>query len=302
MRGIAMVASLCLIWALTFIAQRTALRDAAPLWIAAGRTVIGALVLAFALGRLEARGWRIAGGLALTNIVGFVGLQLVGLKAIGAGPSAAIIYTQPVLVALGGHFLLGEGLSRARVAGAVIGLAGVTVVSAHEISAVSPGAVAALLGSAVCWTAGTLLTRATPEQPVLRVVAAQQALGAPILLALAVLLEPAPHVTGRLSLMVLYAGVFGAAGGLLLFTALLRRGEASVVSAWMFSVPIVASLLAVPLLGEPLGWPLAVGLVLVSVGVRLATRTSGRTERAAGRRGTPLGARPSGSARGRASA
>jgi drug/metabolite transporter (DMT)-like permease len=72
--------------------------------------------------------------------------------------------------------------------------------------------------------------------------------------------------------MVLYAGVFGAAGGQLVFTTLLRRGEAAVVSAWMFSVPIVASLLAVVLLGEPLRLPLAIGLVLVSVGVRLATR------------------------------
>ena len=302
MRSKAMIASLCLIWALTFIAQRTALRDAPPLWIAAGRTIIGALALSWALGRLSARGWRIAGGLALTNIVGFVGLQLVGLKAIGAGPAAAIIYTQPVLVAIGGHLWLGERLTRSRAAGVVIGLAGVTVISAHELTAVSVGAVAALLASAVCWTAGTLLTRATPEQPVLRVVAAQQALGAPILLGLAALTEPAPHVTGRLAAMVLYAGLFGAAGGLLLFTALLRRGEAAVVSAWMFLVPIVASLLAVPLLGEPLTAQLAAGLVLVSVGVRLATRTPARPAPVAGRTGTPAGARPSGSAQGRASA
>lgn len=270
-----MIASLCLIWALTFIAQRTALRDAPPLWIAAGRTIIGALALSPALGRLTARGWRVACGLALTNIVGFVGLQLVGLDAIGAGPSAAIIYTQPVLVAVGGHLWLGERLSGARAAGAVIGLAGVTVVSAHEITTVSAGAVAALLGSAVCWAAGTLLTRATPEQPVLRIVATQQLLGGPVLLAAALVTEPAPAVTGRLALMVLYAGVFGAAGGQLLYTALLRRGEASVVSAWTFSVPIVASVLGVVLLDEPLRLPLAIGLVLVSVGVRLATRQSG---------------------------
>jgi drug/metabolite transporter (DMT)-like permease len=218
------------------------------------------------------RGWWIAAGLAATNIVGFVGLQLVGLKAIGAGPAAAIIYTQPVLVALGGHAWLGERLTGARLAGVLIGLAGVTVVSAHEISAVSAGAVAALLAGALCWAAGTLLTRATPEQPVLGVVAAQHLLGAPVLLAAALVAEPAPHAGGRLTVMVLYAGVFGAAGGQLVFTTLLRRGEAAVVSAWMFSVPIVASLLAVVLLGEPLRLPLAIGLVLVSVGVRLATR------------------------------
>ena len=75
--------------------------------------------------------------------------------------------------------------------------------------------------------------------------------------------------------MILYAGVFGAAGGQLLYTMLLRRGEASVVSAWMFIVPIAAAVLAVVLLGEPLRLPLVIGLVLVSVGVRLATQRAG---------------------------
>ena len=180
-----LAAALCLIWALTFIAQRTALREAGPLWIAAGRTVVGALALAPALRMLSRGGWRIAAAIGLTSVVGFVGLQLVGLEAIGAGPSAAIVYTQPVLVAIGAHLWLNERLTRTRAAGALIGLAGVTVVSAHELSAASPGAVAALLGSAVCWTAGTLLTRATPEQPVLALVAAQHALAAPVLLGLA---------------------------------------------------------------------------------------------------------------------
>ena len=269
-----LAAALCLIWALTFIAQRTALREAPPLWIAAGRTGLGAIALAPALRPLGGRGWRIAAALALTNVAGFIGLQLVGLDAIGAGPAAAIIYTQPVLVAVGAHLWLGERLTPARAAGALIGLAGVAVVSAHELSATSAGAVAALLGAAVCWTAGTLSTRATPELPVLQVVAAQHALGAPLLLALAAAIEPAPALSGKLVATVAFAGLFGSAGGWLLFTLLLRRGEASVVSAWMFSVPITAAVLGVVLLDEPLRAPLVIGLVLVSVGVRLATVTA----------------------------
>jgi drug/metabolite transporter (DMT)-like permease len=98
----------------------------------------------------------------------------------------------------------------------------------------------------VCWAAGTLGTRATPEQPALAVVAAQHALAAPLLI-----------------------------------TLLLRRGEASMVAAWMFSVPIAAALLGVVLLGEPLRTPLAIGLVLVSLGVRLATGPRPAESRAA---------------------
>ena len=264
--------ALCLIWALTFIAQRTALREAEPLWIAAGRTGLGALVLAPFLRPLGVRGWWIAAGLGLVNVAGFIGFQLVGLEAIGAGPAAAIVYTQPVLVAVGAHLLLGERLTRSRAVGVLLGFAGVAVVSAHELSAASVFAVTALLACAVCWAAGTLGTRATPELPVLPVVAAQHLLAAPLLLALAAGTEPAPELSTRLVATVLFAGVFGAAGGQLLFTLLLRRGEASVVSAWMFTVPIAAAALGVVILGEPLRVPLVIGLVLVSVGVRLASR------------------------------
>jgi len=104
------------------------------------------------------------------------------------------------------------------------------------------------------------------------VVAAQHALAAPVLVALAAATEPVPVLSPRLAAAVLFAGAAGAAGGQLLFTLLLRRGEASVVAAWMFSVPIVAAVLGVVLLGEPLRAPLVIGLVLVSLGVRLASR------------------------------
>jgi drug/metabolite transporter (DMT)-like permease len=49
----------------------------------------------------------------------------------------------------------------------------------------------------------------------------------------------------------------------------------------MFSVPIAAALLGVVLLGEPLRAPLAIGLVLVSLGVRLATAPRPAASRAA---------------------
>ena len=110
----------------------------------------------------------------------------------------------------------------------------------------------------------------------LPLVAAQHLLAAPLLIGVAAASEPFPELSGKLVAMILYAGVFGAAGGQLLYTMLLRRGEASVVSAWMFSVPIAAAVLAVVLLGEPLRPPLVIGLVLVSVGVRLATQRTGR--------------------------
>ena len=262
-------------WALTFVVIRDAL-DAGvidPAWMIAGRTTIGALVLApLLLGgpRLGARGWRIAAVVGLLNVVLFTGFQIIGLATVGAGPAAAIIYVQPVLVALGARIFLDESLGARRAVGILLGLAGVAVVGLHEITAVAPWATAGLFVGALAWAAGTLVTRATPELPVLALVAAEHVLAAPVLLAVAVAVEPFPAPSWHAAWAVGFAGALGSGFGWVAFTTLLRRGEAGAVAAWLFSVPIVAAVFGVVLLGEPLHVALVAGLVLVCVGVRLA--------------------------------
>jgi drug/metabolite transporter (DMT)-like permease len=270
----ALVALLCLLWALTFIVQRSVLdSEIEPLWLAAGRSLLAAALLAPLLWRrprLDAKGWRIAALLGMTNIVGFTGGQMLGLAEVGAGPAAAIIYVQPVLVTLGAWLFLRESLTAGRMLGVLLGLAGVAVISTHEITHVSFWATVVLAGAALSWSAGTLITRATPEQPVLAIVAAQHVVGGPLLLAAAAATEPAPTLTWHVVWAIGFAGVGGSAVGWMIFTTLLRRGEAGAVAAWLFSVPIAAAVLGVLLLGEPLRIALVAGLVLVSAGVRLA--------------------------------
>jgi drug/metabolite transporter (DMT)-like permease len=278
-----MVTALCLLWAVTFIVQRHALEGAiGPAWMAAGRAGLAAVVLLGALlrgPRLDATGWRIAAVLGLTNIAGFTGLQILGLDVVGAGPSAAILYLQPVLVTVGAWALLGEPLTARRLAGVLLGLAGVAVISADELGAVPGWAIGVLLLAALCWTAGTLVTRATPDQPALAIVAAQHVIGGTLLLAVALAAEAPPALSGEVVWAIGFTGLGGSAVGWLLFTLLLRRGEAGTVAAWLFSVPIAAALLGVLLLGEPLRAPLVAGLVLVAAGVRLAVTPGGRRGR-----------------------
>ena len=68
---------------------------------------------------------------------------------------------------------------------------------------------------------------------------------------------------------VLYAGVGGSAAAWLIWTLLLARGEAGVISTWLFTVPVLAAVLGVLVLGEPLSARLVLGVALVAVGVRL---------------------------------
>ena len=178
---------LCVTWGLMFVVQRVALEDSPPLWVAAGRASVGALVLtAFAgsLRTLSRRGLGIVVVLGLTNQFLFLGLQVAGLRTVEAGPAAAIIYLQPVLVVLASAPFLGERLTARRLAGAMLGFAGVAVVGLHQSAAASAGGVLLLFAAAVSWTAGAIVTSAVDE-PIVALVVGQHFVGAPLLVAAA---------------------------------------------------------------------------------------------------------------------
>jgi O-acetylserine/cysteine efflux transporter len=262
----------CTIWGLMFVIQRLALQVAPPLWVGAGRVAVAAVVLLPLAGRLASlsrRGLAIALVLGLTNQFGFIGLQVAGLRSVEAGPAAAIIYLQPVLVVLASSPFLGERLTPRRVAGALLGFAGVAIVGLHQSATASAGGVLLLLGAAVSWATGAIVTSATDE-PIVPLVVGQHFVGAPLLLAGAALAEPFPPLSSKLVLCVLVAGVCGSALAWMLWSLLLQRGEAGVVSTWLFAVPMLAAVLGVVLLGEPMSIALAVGIALVAIAVRLA--------------------------------
>jgi O-acetylserine/cysteine efflux transporter len=275
---------LCVTWGLMFVVQRVALEVSGPLWVAAGRASIGGVVLlAFAgtLRDLGRRGLAIAVVLGVTNQFAFLGLQVAGLRTVEAGPAAAIIYLQPVLVVLGSSPLLGERLTPRRLAGALLGFAGVAVVGLHQSASASAGGVLLLLGAAVSWSAGAIVTSASGE-PIVPLVVGQHLVGAPLLVVTAAFAEPFPALSTKFVLCVLFAGVCGSAMAWMLWSFLMRRGEAGVVSTWLFAVPVLAAVLGVLLLGEPMSLALAIGIALVAVAVRLAATSERRPrERAA---------------------
>ena len=263
---------LCLTWGLMFVVQRLALEVAPPIWVAAGRAGVAAIVLLPFAGRLRElsrHGLGLAAVLGITNQFAFLGLQVAGLRTVEAGPAAAIIYLQPVLVVVASSPLLGERLTPRRLAGALLGFAGVAVVGLHQSAAASPSGVLLLLGAAVSWTAGAIVTSASGE-PIVPLVVGQHLVGAPMLVATAALAEPFPAMSTKLVLSILFAGVCGSAMAWMLWSTLMRRGEAGVVSTWLFAVPVLAAILGVVLLGEPISLALAVGIALVAVAVRLA--------------------------------
>lgn len=259
---------------MSFVATKIGLEEPGPGWFAAARAAVAALsflpalVLVRGLGR---RGHLLAAALGLTNVTGLLVGQVVGLEYLEAGTAAAILYTQPLLVMIGGHLILGEPATALRYVGVALGFAGVAVVGLREASVGSPLGVGLVLGGATVWAIGSLVLKVASDLPLLPLVAAQNLYGAIPLVAWALAARPFPDLDFTLVWTLLYVGVLASGVGWLLLAVLLRRGDAGVVSSYIFSVPLLGALFGYLVLDEPLHLSLVVGAVLVALGVRLVT-------------------------------
>lgn len=245
---------------------------------------VGALGLALLVQRVVAgptapsRGLhRYAVLLGITNVAGFLVFQNLGMVDLQVGLSSVLIYTQPLLVALGARLLLGERLNRRRLAGLLCGWLGVVVVVAAEIDtgAARLLPVLLLLCAALSWAIGTLLFKSVPSDVDLwQLLWWQNAYGLLPIVVLTALRAGTFEVGPVLVLSALWAGIGASVGGFGLQFVLLRRGEASVVSSWIFAVPILAGGLGALFLGELLHLGLALGAVLAAAGIYLVNSTA----------------------------
>jgi len=282
--------TLCLVWSSAFVFVELGLRDAAAPQFAALRAVAAVPLLAVALlvrdraglvaALRERRVHEVGALLGAVNVAGFLGFQTAGFEVSGIGFGAVLIYSQPLLVAVLARWLLDERLRPRQVLGLLAGWAGVGLAVLGEATAAAPTAelgpaVALFLAAAACFAGGTIAVKviSTGARPV--------PLGPALLLALAYgcvplvllgLADGSPVAwTGRLLLCTLYAGSLSLAGGYLLQFALLERGDAGVVSSYIFAVPVLAAVYGVVVFDEALSVGLVVGAAAVAGGILLVT-------------------------------
>ena len=207
------------------------------------------------------RDWPIYLLLAVFNVVLFMGLQTLTILYMPSGSAAVVIYLQPILVGLASYLVLGEQLSIAKVAGLVLGFSGVVAVSAGSLSDSalgSPLGVAFGISSALSWTLGTVYFKRYGEKlSTLWAVGGPFLLGGICLTGLGLVLEPLSAIswTGTYVASWLYTSLVGTALAWVLWLGLVRAGEASRVSAYVFFVPLVSVLLGALFLGRPLVRP-----------------------------------------------
>ena len=281
---------LCLVWSSAFVFVELALRDASAAQFAGLRSCAAVPVLAAGLLVRDRAGLRAALRqrrvhaygvlLGAVSVAGFIGLQTAGFARSGIGFGAVLIYSQPLLVALMARLWLAERLRPRQVVGLLTGWGGVALVVLGESSGAGAttdlsAAVLLFLGAAGCFAVGTVVVKAVTAGP--RAVP----LGPALLLAfvygslpLAVLgLADGSPVQWSSTLVVatVYSGGISLAGGYLLQFALLERGDAGVVSSYVFAVPVLAAVYGVVLFDEPVSAGLVAGAAAVAAGVLLVT-------------------------------
>lgn len=277
-RTVAFLSFLVIVWGVNWPLSKYALEFAPPVLFAGLRIFIGGVILVlFALPHYKKMNlkntWHIYLISSLLNIIIFYILQTIGLKYMPAGLFSTIVFFQPVLLGIFGWLWLGEKMSIWKIAGLILGFLGVAAVSINgDSSELSSVGILYGLGSALCWSLGTLYMKKTASRvDAVWVVALQIFIGGIVLLVMGSSMENWNDIAWELPfiLNLLFISVFVTALGWLAFFKLVSSGEASKVGSFTFLIPLIALMSSTLFLGETITVKLVVGLVLIITSIVL---------------------------------
>ena len=273
--GFLMLASLGLFWGLNWPGMKIALGEITIWWfrgmsVAAG--AIGLLAISALAGqkvwptRAELRPLLIC---TVFNILGWHICTGYGVSLMPAGRASIIAFTMPVWAAILAVWLLGERMTAYRIAGLVLGMAGLAVLIGSDLAVFDEAPLGALfmLGAATTWATGTVLFKKFDwTSPVAALIGWQLALGAVVMLSVAAAVEPVPDPT-RWSLKVILALAYLFALPMVYcqwaYFSVVRIFPAGIAAIGTLLVPVVGVVSSALLLGEPIGVPELLSLALI---------------------------------------
>jgi drug/metabolite transporter (DMT)-like permease len=273
----------CVIWGSTFLVIRIGNGTMPPVWAACLRLFSAAVLLWLwvAIRRVP-----VPQGRAFTAAVQY-GVFQFGLNfpllywaetAVPSGISAVFYATGPITLALLARAAGLEGLTKGKIAGAVIALLGVLVIFSSELSARVPLLpLLALLGSVLVAPIGTTLLKRGPAQSAVGVNAVACVVGAVMCLLWSFLLGEShalPRTTAAI-LPIVYLTLAGSLGAFMLWSWLVHHAPLSKISYIAVVTPLVALAVGAVVAGERVSFLTLAGsaIVLVGVGIGLAAPT-----------------------------
>lgn len=225
-------------------------------------------------------------GRAMLSGVFMHGLYLCGVwwaiaHGVPPGISALISALQPLMTAVAAPYLLGESLSRVRIAGVVLGFVGIVVALTPQLGTINTanilGVTVPILVNVLAMaslTGGTFYQKRALPGGDLRVIAGLQYVGAFLVtLPLAFLFEPMRiHWTVESSLAMAWNVLGISIGGIALLLFLIRRGEVSRAATLIYLVPPTAAVEIWLVKGIVMSPVQLLGMAVTVAGVALASR------------------------------
>ena len=279
---LACLAATWLVWGSTYLAIKFALLSFPPFVQMGSRFVVAGLLLLLWMHwrgapMPDARSWRNALVVGTLMLAGGMGGTAVAEQTVGSGLVVAFIAVVPMMIALV-NLLEGIRPARLELAGIVVGLAGVLMLTQGAGFQASPGGLVAIATACITWSVGSVLSqRRLPLAPGAMGFASEMLCGGLVLLLLAALTGERfawPPRTDAL-LAWIYLVVFGSLIAFNAYMVLLSQAPAGLASSYTFVNPVIAMLLGVALAGEVVTgfeW-LAVGVVLAGVVLLVRTRS-----------------------------
>ncbi|MEX2503806.1 MAG: DMT family transporter [Egicoccus sp.] len=280
----ALLLSLGAMWGLSFVFIEVALRGLGPIWIVAGRTLVGAIVLFAAL---KARRQRLPRTLSLWRHLAILGvisnagpwaILATAQRQIPSGLVALLMALVPSSTFVVAATLRMERVTAGRVAGLAVALGGVAIIVGPSLG--DRGrvfAIATVVGATVLYAAGTVYAKRNVAGVAAPLVVATGQVGSAFVAALAMALvfdDPPTRAALRWEVVgaVLALGVLGTGLAFLAFYMLVDRVGATNTVLVTYLIPLVAVTAGAVFLGERFGATELLGGAAIGAGIWLAQR------------------------------
>jgi drug/metabolite transporter (DMT)-like permease len=278
-----------LMWGSNWAVTKTLVQSISPLWTTAIRSAIATVAL-FIL--LSARGQFVLPrrgdvpvilAVAVLHMGAFSAFVAFGLQFVPVGRSIVLGYTTPLWVAPAAWLFLNEPVTRSRLAGIGLGLAGLAMMFnplafdwSDRNALIGNGLI---LLAALCWAANILYVRAhrwisTPFQLVFW----QALLATSILSTLALSIDGVPWViwSPALAGAFLYAGICGTALAHWAMVTVNRSLPTVTTSLGLLATPVVGVVTSVIYFGDQIGTSLICAMAMILGGIAIGTISRGK--------------------------
>lgn len=275
-RLIWLLVGLTLGWGANWPVMKTVLTEMGPMHFRTLCLLFGALGL-FAIARAGGLALRVPQGqwprlaaIGIVNIAGWNICAIYGVRLMVSGRAAIIAYTMPAWAVLLSAWLLGERLTRRRIAGVVLAMAGVVLLLGNDLQAVGRSPVGALLmlAAASTWATGTVMMKRWPvDLPPSSFTGWQMVVAVVPIVLVALAVEPGGFNPFALSLWPMLSVFYNIFVAFIFcywaWTKIALLAPVSVASLAVMMVPVVGVFSGMLLLGERPHWQDYAALVLV---------------------------------------